>query len=101
MDMNVLQNMTLIDFIIGGSTGEKTTSGDDFERKVGKMLPKGTFTWISKYRSQAKRELLKFGAARKVDNRIRGYFVPMEHAAGRAKVLRLAATVALLRSTRA
>lgn len=87
MDMNVLQNMTLIDFIIGGSTGEKTTSGDDFERKVGKMLPKGTFTWISKYRSQAKRELLKFGAARKVDNRIRGYFVPMEHAAGRAKVL--------------
>ena len=80
MDMNVLKEVALFDFIIGGCTGEKTTSADEFERKVGKLLPTGTFTWISKFRTQAKRALLNVGTARKVDNRVRGYFVPIKHA---------------------
>ncbi|WP_425953142.1 DUF3150 domain-containing protein [Ralstonia pseudosolanacearum] len=81
-DMQVLNDVVLFDFIIGGSTGEKTVENDDFIREVGKMLPKGTFSWVSKYRSEAKREILKVGVARRVNNRLRGYFVPLGQAAG-------------------
>ncbi|AET95517.1 hypothetical protein BSFA1_81930 (plasmid) [Burkholderia sp. SFA1] len=79
-EMQVLNNVALFDFIIGGSTGEKTVEADDFIREVGKMLPRGTFSWVSKYRSEAKREILKVGVARRVNNRVRGYFVPLEQA---------------------
>ena len=78
--MNVLNEMVLVDFIVGGSTGEKTTAADDFMREVGKMLPKGAFSWVSKYRTLAKREILKVGAARRVNHRVRGYFVPVAYA---------------------
>lgn len=84
---SVLKEMALFDFIVGGSTGEKTTSADDFMREVGKMLPKGTFSWVSKYRTLAKREILKVGTARRVEQRIRGYFVPNAHADKVAKRL--------------
>ncbi len=79
-DMQILENVVLFDFLIGGSTGEKTVESDDFIREVGKMMPKGSFSWVSKYRSDAKRETLKVGVARRVENRIRGYFVPMAKA---------------------
>lgn len=78
--MNVLNEMVLVDFIVGGSTGEKTTAADDFMREVGKMLPKGAFSWVSKYRTLAKREILKVGVARRVNNRVRGYFVELKSA---------------------
>lgn len=78
--MNVLNEMVLVDFIVGGSTGEKTTAADDFMREVGKMLPKGAFSWVSKYRTLAKREILKVGVARRVNNRVRGYFVELPSA---------------------
>lgn len=78
--MNVLNEMVLVDFIVGGSTGEKTTAADDFMREVGKMLPKGAFSWVSKYRTLAKREILKVGVARRVNSRVRGYFVELPSA---------------------
>ncbi|MBG6082975.1 DUF3150 domain-containing protein [Rubrivivax gelatinosus] len=86
--IDVLNEMTLFDFIVGGSTGEKTTSADDFMREVGKMLPKGTFSWVSKYRTLAKREILKVGTARRVNQRVRGYFVPTAEAPGLADRLK-------------
>jgi len=76
----VLSNMVLVDIIIGGSTGERTLEADDFIREVGKMLPPGTFSWVSKARTDAKRIILRVGAARRVDNRVRGYFVPLDRA---------------------
>lgn len=80
--MAILKDVVLFDFIIGGSTGEKTVEADDFIREVGKMLPRGSFSWVSKYRSEAKREILKVGVARRIHNRVRGYFVPLSEAAG-------------------
>jgi hypothetical protein len=76
----VLSNMVLVDIIIGGSTGERTLEADDFIREVGKMLSPGTFSWVSKARTDAKRIILRVGAARRVDNRVRGYFVPLDRA---------------------
>jgi hypothetical protein len=38
-DMQILKDVVLMDFIIGGSTGEKSVGGDDFIREMGKMLP--------------------------------------------------------------
>lgn len=87
LGIRVLQDVVLFDYIIGGSTGEKTVDGDDFIREVGRMLPSGSFAWVNKYRSEAKREILKVGVSRKVNNRIRGYFVPTQHAQELAKVL--------------
>lgn len=80
IQMQVLEHMVLFDFIVGGSTGEKTMESDDFFRNVGRMLPKGAFSWVSKYRSEAKREVLRCGAGRRVNNRIRGYFVHVDKA---------------------
>jgi hypothetical protein len=77
----VLDQVVLMDVLIGGSTGEKTVDSDDFIREVGKMLPTGTFSWVSKYRSAARREMLNVGTARRVDNRSRGYFIPVAKAA--------------------
>jgi len=85
--ISILQDVVLFDFIVGGSTGEKTVDGDDFIREVGKMLPTGTFAWVSKYRAEAKREIMKVGVSRRVNNRVRGYFVPTAHAAELAQVL--------------
>lgn len=85
--MQILNDVVLMDILIGGSTGEKTVDSDDFIREVGKMLPKGTFSWISKYRSAARRELLNVGTSRRVDNRCRGYFVPVQKAEAAAKRL--------------
>jgi hypothetical protein len=79
-EMQILDDVVLIDVIVGGSTGERTVESNDFIREVGRMLPKGTFSWISKYRSEAKREILKVGVARKVDTRVIGYFVPSKFA---------------------
>ncbi|WP_405124325.1 DUF3150 domain-containing protein [Pseudomonas alloputida] len=87
LGISILQDVVLFDVIIGGSTGEKTVDGDDFIREVGRMLPSGAFAWVNKYRSEAKREILKVGVSRKVNNRIRGYFVPTQHADELAKVL--------------
>ncbi|WP_432263241.1 DUF3150 domain-containing protein [Cupriavidus sp. TMH.W2] len=87
-EMQVLNDVALFDFIIGGSTGEKTVEADDFIREVGKMLPKGTFSWVSKYRSEAKREILKVGVARRVNNRVRGYFVPLGEAGNLSQKLK-------------
>lgn len=87
-EMSILKDVVLFDFIIGGSTGEKTVEADDFIREVGKMLPRGTFSWVSKYRSEAKREILKVGVARRVNNRVRGYFVPLNEAAGLSSKLK-------------
>ncbi|WP_060514614.1 MULTISPECIES: DUF3150 domain-containing protein [Pseudomonas] len=87
LGISILQDVVLFDYIIGGSTGEKTVDGDDFIREVGRMLPSGSFAWVNKYRSEAKREILKVGVSRKVNNRIRGYFVPTQHAQELAKVL--------------
>lgn len=87
LGISILQDVVLFDYIIGGSTGEKTVDGDDFIREVGRMLPSGSFAWVNKSRSEAKREILKVGVSRKVNNRIRGYFVPTQHAKELAKVL--------------
>ncbi|MBX8592012.1 DUF3150 domain-containing protein, partial [Pseudomonas cichorii] len=53
-----------------------------------KTLPSGTFAWVNKYRAEAKREILKVGVSRRVNNRVRGYFVPTAHAQGLAQVLK-------------
>lgn len=87
LGISILQDVVLFDYIVGGSTGEKTVDGDDFIREVGKMLPTGSFAWVSKYRSEAKREILKVGVSRRVNNRVRGYFVPTQHAQDLAIVL--------------
>jgi len=86
-DVAILKDVALFDFIIGGSTGEKTVEADDFIREVGKMLPKGAFSWVSKYRNEAKREILKVGVSRKVNKRVRGYFVPVAYAQDLSKKL--------------
>lgn len=87
LGVSILKDVVLFDFIVGGSTGEKTVDGDDFIREVGKMLPTGTFSWVNKYRAEAKREILKVGVSRRVNNRVRGYFVPIGHAKQLADVL--------------
>lgn len=87
MEMHeILNELVLVDFIVGGSTGEVTTSTDDFFREVGKMLPKGSFSWVSKWRTAIKREILKVGTARKVHGRTRGYFIPVAAAEAQAKI---------------
>ena len=86
-DVAILKDVALFDFIIGGSTGEKTVEADDFIREVGKMLPKVSFSWVSKYRNEAKREILKVGVSRKVNKRVRGYFVPVAYAQDLSKKL--------------
>ena len=88
VSVQILQDVVLFDCIIGGSTGEKTVEADDFIREVGKTLPSGTFAWVNKYRAEAKREILKVGVSRRVNNRVRGYFVPTAHAQGLAQVLK-------------
>ncbi|KAA0945288.1 hypothetical protein PVE_P0337 (plasmid) [Pseudomonas veronii 1YdBTEX2] len=88
VSVQILQDVVLFDYIIGGSTGEKTVEADDFIREVGKTLPSGTFAWVNKYRAEAKREILKVGVSRRVNNRVRGYFVPTAHAQGLAQVLK-------------
>ena len=88
VSVQILQHVMLFDCIIGGSTGEKTVEADDFIREVGKTLPSGTFAWVNKYRAEAKREILKVGVSRRVNNRVRGYFVPTAHAQGLALVLK-------------
>lgn len=88
VSVQILQDVVLFDYIIGGSTGEKTVEADDFIREVGKTLPSGTFAWVNKYRAEAKREILKVGVSRRVNNRVRGYFVPTAHAQGLALVLK-------------
>ena len=88
VSVQILQDVVLFDCIIGGSTGEKTVEADDFIREVGKTLPSGTFAWVNKYRAEAKREILKVGVSRRVNNRVRGYFVPTAHAQGLALVLK-------------
>lgn len=87
LGISILKDVVLFDYIVGGSTGEKTVDADDFIREVGKMLPSGSFAWVSKYRSEAKREILKVGVSRRVNNRVRGYFVPTQHAQDLAVVL--------------
>lgn len=87
LGVQILQDVVLFDFIVGGSTGEKTVETDDFIREVGKTLPTGTFAWVGKYRAEAKREIMKVGVSRRVSNKVRGYFVPTPHAQNLAKVL--------------
>lgn len=87
-EMQVLNDVALFDFIIAGSTGEKTVEANDFIREVGKMLPTGTFSWVSKYRNEAKREIMKVGVSRRVNNRVRGYFVPKDAAKSLSDVLK-------------
>jgi hypothetical protein len=87
-EMQILNDVALFDFIIAGSTGEKTVEANDFIREVGKMLPTGTFSWVSKYRNEAKREIMKVGVSRRVNNRVRGYFVPKEAAQKLSEVLK-------------
>ncbi|WP_413460786.1 DUF3150 domain-containing protein [Herbaspirillum huttiense] len=86
-DMQILKDVVLMDFIIGGSTGEKSVGGDDFIREMGKMLPPNATSWVAKYRSEAKREIMKTGTARRIETRTRGYFVPLAHARAVADAL--------------
>ncbi|AQH06045.1 hypothetical protein A9R05_44725 (plasmid) [Burkholderia sp. KK1] len=87
-EFQVLNDVALFDFIVAGATGESTAKSDDFIREVHKLLPKDALSWVSKYRGQAKREILKVGVTRRVNNRVRGYFVPISEAKALSELLK-------------